>query len=290
MRVSGTAGASRRTTWATPACRSSTRTRCSWGSCRPSMVGGTVCPCASASARQPVRSGRAPLRRHLLELRGRARPLHPVGAIEQFEGDEEGILAEVARNPANKAALRRGKRRLAARHRPLRPLARARRHVRAVRLHRGGDQHLPQEDRPPRQRRRDRRTPVRQDPARGRQRVPPGRARRRRQALELRRGGRRDLPRRARHGVSSRATSTTQRPTRAKYRDGVYHSGDLGHVLRSSDGRRFLFFDGRTDDWIRKDGENFSAAQVARAAPGARRTWCWRRPMACPCAGFGRAG
>jgi acyl-CoA synthetase (AMP-forming)/AMP-acid ligase II len=30
------------------------------------------------------------------------------------------------------------------------------------------------------------------------------------------------------------------------------------------DGRRFLFFDGRTDDWIRKDGENFSAAQVAR--------------------------
>jgi len=48
-----------------------------------------------------------------------------------------------------------------------------------------------------------------------------------------------------------------------KYRDGVYHSGDLGHIL-VRDGRRFLFFDGRTDDWIRKDGENFSAAQVAR--------------------------
>jgi fatty-acyl-CoA synthase len=48
-----------------------------------------------------------------------------------------------------------------------------------------------------------------------------------------------------------------------KYRGGVYHSGDLGHVL-IRDGRRFLFFDGRTDDWIRKDGENFSAAQVAR--------------------------
>jgi fatty-acyl-CoA synthase len=30
------------------------------------------------------------------------------------------------------------------------------------------------------------------------------------------------------------------------------------------DGRRYLYFDGRTDDWIRKDGENFSAAQVAR--------------------------
>ena len=49
----------------------------------------------------------------------------------------------------------------------------------------------------------------------------------------------------------------------SKYRDGVYHSGDLGHVL-VREGRRFLYFDGRTDDWIRKDGENFSAAQVAR--------------------------
>jgi fatty-acyl-CoA synthase len=48
-----------------------------------------------------------------------------------------------------------------------------------------------------------------------------------------------------------------------KFRDGVYHSGDLGHIL-VRDGRRFLFFDGRTDDWIRKDGENFSAAQVGR--------------------------
>jgi fatty-acyl-CoA synthase len=50
---------------------------------------------------------------------------------------------------------------------------------------------------------------------------------------------------------------------RSKYRDGVYHSGDLGHVLER-DGVRFLYFDGRTDDWIRKDGENFSALQVAR--------------------------
>ena len=50
---------------------------------------------------------------------------------------------------------------------------------------------------------------------------------------------------------------------RTKYRDGVYHSGDLGHVVMV-DGRRYLYFDGRTDDWIRKDGENFSAAQVAR--------------------------
>lgn len=48
-----------------------------------------------------------------------------------------------------------------------------------------------------------------------------------------------------------------------KYRNGVYHSGDLGHIL-IVDGRRYLYFDGRTDDWIRKDGENFSAAQVGR--------------------------
>jgi fatty-acyl-CoA synthase len=51
--------------------------------------------------------------------------------------------------------------------------------------------------------------------------------------------------------------------TNSKYREGVYHSGDLGH-MQIVDGVRYLFFDGRTDDWIRKDGENFSAAQVAR--------------------------
>jgi len=51
--------------------------------------------------------------------------------------------------------------------------------------------------------------------------------------------------------------------TTSKFREGVYHSGDLGHIL-VREGRRFLYFDGRTDDWIRKDGENFSAAQVAR--------------------------
>jgi fatty-acyl-CoA synthase len=50
---------------------------------------------------------------------------------------------------------------------------------------------------------------------------------------------------------------------RSKFRDGVYHSGDLGHIL-VRDAKRYLYFDGRTDDWIRKDGENFSAAQVAR--------------------------
>lgn len=54
-----------------------------------------------------------------------------------------------------------------------------------------------------------------------------------------------------------------QEATSQKYRDGIYHSGDLGHIVEQ-DGKRFLYFDGRTDDWIRKDGENFSAAQVGR--------------------------
>lgn len=52
-----------------------------------------------------------------------------------------------------------------------------------------------------------------------------------------------------------------------KVRAGVYHSGDLGHI-RIIDGNRYLYFDGRTADWIRKDGENFSAENVAQAVGG----------------------
>jgi fatty-acyl-CoA synthase len=55
-----------------------------------------------------------------------------------------------------------------------------------------------------------------------------------------------------------------------KYRGGYYRSGDLGHVRVVND-KRYLYFDGRTDDWIRKDGENFSAENVthyAQAHPG----------------------
>jgi len=57
--------------------------------------------------------------------------------------------------------------------------------------------------------------------------------------------------------------------TQKKFRDGVFHSGDLGHI-RLINGKRYLFFNGRTDDWIRKDGENFSAENVieyARSIP-----------------------
>ncbi len=58
--------------------------------------------------------------------------------------------------------------------------------------------------------------------------------------------------------------------TSQKFRNGMYHSGDLGHV-RIMNGRRYLYFNGRTDDWIRKDGENFSAENVlhfAQEIPG----------------------
>jgi fatty-acyl-CoA synthase len=50
-----------------------------------------------------------------------------------------------------------------------------------------------------------------------------------------------------------------------KFRGGYFRSGDLGHV-RIVDGKRYLYFNGRTDDWIRKDGENFSAENVLEYA------------------------
>ena len=48
------------------------------------------------------------------------------------------------------------------------------------------------------------------------------------------------------------------RATDAKFRDGYFRSGDLGHI-RVLDGRRYLHFDGRTDDRIRKEAYDFSA-------------------------------
>ena len=53
--------------------------------------------------------------------------------------------------------------------------------------------------------------------------------------------------------------------TSSKYSDGYFKSGDLGHI-RVRGFRRYLYFNGRTHDWIRKDGENFSAATVASFA------------------------
>ena len=57
-------------------------------------------------------------------------------------------------------------------------------------------------------------------------------------------------------GYYGQANATAQ-----KFRGGMYHSGDIGHI-RIVNGKRYLYFNGRTDDWIRKDGENFSAENV----------------------------
>lgn len=52
--------------------------------------------------------------------------------------------------------------------------------------------------------------------------------------------------------------------TEKKFRKGYFRSGDLGHI-RIVNNKRYLYFNGRTDDWIRKDGENFSAENVAQS-------------------------
>jgi fatty-acyl-CoA synthase len=46
--------------------------------------------------------------------------------------------------------------------------------------------------------------------------------------------------------------------TTARFRDGAYWSGDLAY--RDSDG--WLYFAGRSNEWLRVDGENFAAAPV----------------------------
>lgn len=55
--------------------------------------------------------------------------------------------------------------------------------------------------------------------------------------------------------------------TNARARNDQYWSGDLGHIeIANKNGvpTRFLFFDGRTDDWIRYNGENFPAEPIER--------------------------
>ena len=47
---------------------------------------------------------------------------------------------------------------------------------------------------------------------------------------------------------------------RARIRGGWYWTGDLGY----RDEAGFVYFAGRTDDWLRVDGENFAAAPVTR--------------------------
>ena len=69
--------------------------------------------------------------------------------------------------------------------------------------------------------------------------------------------------------IGSRATTTTLRRTVQRLRDGWYWSGDLAY--RTADG--WLFFAGRSNEWLRVDGENFAAAPVEAIVarfPGAR--------------------
>ena len=113
--------------------------------------------------------------------------------------------------------------------------------------------------------------------------VPARRARRGRQDRQLRRGGRRDLPRVAEDTGCSRATSQSERGCQpsSKYRDGVYHSGDLGHILESSTA---------CDSCSSTAAPTTGSARMARTSRPPRwrdsfrstTTWCWRRPTGCP--------
>ncbi len=218
------------TTSATPACRSSTPTRCSSASCRRFWVGGSLGMRERFSASKFVPDV---LRYGVTYWNYVGEPVHYVlqRSRSSTAATKRASLAEVTGNPAQPPALRRRQRRVARRHRPLHALARSRGHVRALRLHRGGDQHLPPQGRPARQRRRgDRRggEDPRTSTARSARRLPlapDGKI------LNYEQCGRRDLPRRRRHRASSRATSTTPTANASKFRDGVYHSGDLGHIL-----------------------------------------------------------
>ena len=100
--------------------------------------------------------------------------------------------------------------------------------------------------------------------------MPPGHCGRKRQLITMTRRWAKYAARWGRTTSASTAISATPRPPRRSSGTGIYHSGDLGHI-RVIDGKRYLYFNGRTDDWIRKDGENFSAENVlhyAQEMPG----------------------
>jgi fatty-acyl-CoA synthase len=53
--------------------------------------------------------------------------------------------------------------------------------------------------------------------------------------------------------------------TEAKSASGMFRTGDLAYyrvIEKDGEPRRFMYFVGRTDDWIRKDGENFLADPI----------------------------
>ena len=250
--------ASGRTTSAMPACRSSTPTRCSSASC-PHSGSAARWRCAnrfSASSSCPTC-----WRHGVTYWNYVGEPVHYVlSAIEkQYGGDERGIAAEVTNHPATASASGR-QRRLAARHRSLHEMDGSRRCSSSTVRPRPRSAPSPQ-GRPARQRRRGdgcggeissfRRPGV--SPA---ELGPDGKILNYAAAVG-------EICRVAPDTALFQGYFGNPDANASKYRDNVYHSGDLGHIVVKG-AQRFLYFDGRTDDWIRKDGENFSAAQVAR--------------------------
>ena len=104
------------------------------------------------------------------------------------------------------------------------------------------------------------------DPETGQQ-CPPRAVRRRRPPPQRRRSGRRDRQHRRR--ARFEGYYQNEEALAAKVRDGIYWSGDLAY--RDADG--WFYFAGRSNEWLRVDGENFAAAPVERIVarlPGVR--------------------
>jgi fatty-acyl-CoA synthase len=78
----------------------------------------------------------------------------------------------------------------------------------------------------------------------------------------------------AKESVDSRATNNPEAEAQ-RVRDGRYWSGDLGYV----DEVGYLYFAGRTEDWIRVDAENFPPRPIEELVE--------RHPDVLACAAYG---
>ena len=251
------------TTSATRACRSSTRTRCSSASSRPSTSAARS-RCASASARQQLRARRP---------RATASPTGTTSASRcttcsarsrrSTAATRRASSREVTNNPRNRLRYALGNGAARARHRALHATGSASRTC-------SSSTARPRRRSAPSARRAIRAAASARSPTRPckilnerGEECPPARARPRRQ-------DHRTTPRRSARSAASRPTPASSRAT-STTRTRTPRSTATASTTRATsatslerDGKRYLFFDGRTDDWIRKDGENFSALQVAR--------------------------
>ena len=89
--------------------------------------------------------------------------------------------------------------------------------------------------------------------------VPAGRVRRRRSGGQPRRGDRR-AGEHGRHRASSPGYYNDEAATAERMRGGMYWSGDLAY----RDEAGFVYYAGRTADWLRVDGENLAASPIER--------------------------